>query len=813
MTGHLIMFQNYLKIAGRNLSRYQGFSFINIAGLAIGMACSILIFLFVGDELSYDRFHEKANLIYRIGLKGKIGDRKFIGSTSQAPLARTLVEEFPEVEQSTRIQPGINTVISYEDRSYFETRYLYVDSSFFDVFSFPLVRGNPETALAKPHSMVLTQSTAEKYFGDEDPIGKILHEADGNDFMVTGVAMDVPENSHFHFDVLASINTLPRSLEENWLSDYLYTYFVLNEEHPPGSFEAKLPAFMERHIGPQISEGLGITFEDWEASGNSMNFYLDPLTKIYLHSEASHQIEPTGDITYVYFFSIIAFLILLLACINFTNLTSAKSSIRAREVGMRKVMGSSRGKLIVQLLAESTFLTALAFMFSLVIVELMLPLFNNLSGKELSIQYLSNWYVLPGFLALIIVVGLLSGSYSAIMISSFQILTVIRGEVTTGSKRAWFRSGLVIFQYAISIVIIICTIIVYQQLEFIRNKKLGFKKEHVLVIDRAYGLEEKVTVFKEEILKHPGASHGSISSAIPGMQGWDGGVFQREDSPSEELFHFRLLRGDCELLKTFGYELAEGRFFSEEFPSDSMAFIINETAAKDLGFKNPVGEKIVEIADEVDKRTEHEVIGVVKDFHFNSLRDPIENLVIFLPRQYFPLYMSFRIDSKQVKDVIKHAEKTWKKMVPNQPFHYFFLEDNFNALHQTEQRTGKIFGVFSLLAIFIASLGLLGLASFMAEQRTKEIGIRKVLGASVKQILQLFSKDFILWGLAANLVAWPVAYWVMKSWLQNFAYRVTLPYWAFFIAGLIALFFALLTVSVQTIHAALKNPVRAISYE
>jgi len=807
------MFQNYFKIAGRNLSRYKGFSFINIAGLAIGMACSILIFLFVGDELSYDRFHEKVNRIYRVGQMGNIGDRKFIGSTTQAPVAKTLVEEFPEVEAATRIQRGINTVITYEEKSFFETRYLYVDSSFFNVFTFPLVRGNPETALSKPHTMILTESTAKKYFGDEDPIGKVLHEADGNDFMVTGVAMDVPENSHFHFDVLASIKTLPRSEEENWLSDYLYSYIVLKEGYPPDKFAGKLPAFIERHVGPQIQEALGITLDDWSASGNNMNYYLDPLTKIYLHSEATAQIEPIGDITYVYFFSVIAFFILLLACINFTNLTSAKSSIRAREVGMRKVMGSSRGKLIVQFLAESTFLTTIALLISLVIVELLLPLFNNLSGKELSVQYLSNLYVLPGFLLLIIVVGFLSGSYSAFTISSFQILTVIRGEVNTGPKKAWFRSGLVIFQYAISIVIIICTIVVYQQLEFIRNKKLGFKKEHVLVIDRAYGLEEKVMVFKDEILKHPGALNGSVTSAIPGMSGWHGTVFQREDSPAEELFHFRLLRGDYEVLNTFGYELVEGRFFSKKFKSDSMAFVINETAAKDLGFKDPVGKKIVEISEGVDERTTHEIIGMVKDFHFNSLRDPIENLVIYLPSHYFPLYLSFRIDSKRTAEIIRHAEKTWEKMVPNQPFRYFFLEDNFNALHQTEQRTGKIFGVFSILAIFIASLGLLGLASFMAEQRTKEIGIRKVLGASVPEIVRLFSKEFILWGLMANLIAWPVAYFVMKSWLQNFAYRVNMPYWVFFVAALVALFFAIITVSVQTIHAATRNPVKAISYE
>jgi putative ABC transport system permease protein len=335
----------------------------------------------------------------------------------------------------------------------------------------------------------------------------------------------------------------------------------------------------------------------------------------------------------------------------------------------------------------------------------------------------------------------------------------------------------------------------------------------VLVIDRAYGLEEKVMVFKDEILKHPGALNGSVTSAIPGMSGWNGTVFQREDSPAEELFHFRLLRGDYEVLNTFGYELVDGRFFSKKFKSDSMAFVINETAAKDLGFKNPVGKKIVEITEGIDERTTHEIIGVVKDFHFNSLRDPIENLVIYLPRDYFPLYMSFRIDSKRTAEIIKHIEKTWKKMVPNQPFRYFFLEDNFNALHQTEQRTGKIFGVFSILAIFIASLGLLGLASFMAEQRTKEIGIRKVLGASVPEIVSLFSKEFILWGLMSNLVAWPVAYLVMKSWLQNFAYRVSMPYWAFFAAALISLFFAILTVSVQTIHAATKNPVKAISYE
>ena len=807
------MFQSYFKIAGRNLSRYQAFSFINIAALAIGMACSILILLFVVYEISYDRFHEKSDRIYRVGQRGNIGDREFIGSTSQAPLARTLIEEFPEVETATRVQKGINTVITYEEKSFFETRYLYVDSTFFDVFTFPLIKGNPETVLAKPYTMVLSETTAKKYFGDEDPIGKTLHEADGNDFLVTGVAKDGPENSHFHFDILTSITSLERSKDENWLSDYLHTYFVMEEGCLAEKFEAKLPDFIERHMGPQIMEALGISLDNWHDSGNSMNYYLDPLTKIYLHSEATHQIEPIGDITYVYFFSVIAFFILLLACINFTNLTTAKSSIRAREVGMRKVMGSSRGKLVMQFLSESIFLTAIAFLFSLVIVELMLPLFNNLAGKELSIQYLSKWYVLPGFIILVIAVGLISGSYSAISISSFKVLPIIRGEITSGSKRAWFRSGLVIFQYAISIVIIICTIVVYNQLDFIRNKKLGFKKEHLLVIDRAYGLEEKDRLFKEEILRHPGVLYGSITSAIPGMSGWNGTVFQREDSPAEELFHFRILLGDEEVLNTFGFELVEGRFFSKKYKSDSSAFIINESAAKNLGFKDPIGMNIVEITEVMDDRRLHQVIGVVRDFHFTSLRDPIENLVIFMPRELFSRYLSFRINAKQTKEIISYIEKIWGKMAPNQPFRYFFLEDNFDALHVTEQRTGRIFGVFSILAIFIASLGLLGLASFMAEQRTKEIGIRKVMGASVTQIVRLFTGEFIIWGIMANLFAWPLAYFLMKNWLENFAYRITLPWWAFLAAGAVTLFFAIIIVSFQTVNAALKNPLQAISYE
>ena len=807
------MISNYLRVAVRILLRFKVYSVINVAGLAIGLACSILILLYVEDEMSYDRFHEKAHQIYRVGEIGNLGDRQFKEATAPAPLADALLDEFPEVLQATRIIKGINTVIRYEDKSFFETSYIYSDSTFFDVFSFSLVSGNPETALTEPFSMVISESASARYFGKEDPMGKVLHEADGNDFVITGVVKDNPANSHFHFDFLVSMNSLWESKSENWLSDGYYTYIVLQEDFPPAKLAKKLPGFTRKKMGPQILKYFGISIDEWSSSENDFNFYIELLTRIYLFSDASNQLEPTSEVRYIYFFITIAFLILILAAINFTSLTTAKSSIRAREVGIRKVMGSSRNRIIYQLLAESVFLSMLALIIALAAVELFLPTFNQIAYKDLSMNLFARWYVPPILIIGTLAAGVLTGFYSAISISTYNILAVLRGKLGPGNKRGWFRSGLVVFQFTIAIIIVAFTIVIYAQLTFIQNKNLGFDKEHVLVVDRAYGLEKQTEAFKYELLKHPGISNVTLTSTIPGKNGWGGAIFQKKDSPPEQLFHFSYLAGDLDFTKTFGIEMAEGRFFSDKYGADSMSIVLNETAVRSLGFKYPVGQNLMSIASSRDERVPFKIIGVVKDFHYAPMHEKIGNIAILYRKRYFPRYVSLRIDNQKMEEIIKYVEKTWKKLSMNQPFRYFFMDESFDDLYKSERRTGKIFTFFSILAIFIASLGLTGLSSFMAEQRVKEIGIRKVNGATIVNILSLLSVELTKWILIANILAWPVGWLLMKNWLQNFAYKTNLSWWIFVISGVTSLIIALLTISRHAIKLGLANPANSLRYE
>ncbi len=481
------MFRNYIKIALRNIFRYKGYSIINVLGLAMGMASVLLIILYIADEFSYDRFHKNAKDIYRVGSYGNIGDMEFKGTTTPAPLAKALMDDYDEVIYATRFLEGINTVITYKNQSFFETKYLYADTNFFKVFSFLLIKGDPETALKEPHSMVVSESTAKKYFGNKDPIGEILHEADGNDYRITGVAKDPPNNSHFHFDFLASINTFNWTSNKNWLNDAYYTYFLLQKDFPIKKLKAKLPEFAARYIGPQLKEQLGVDLKQWDSSENSYNFIFEPLTSIYLRSNATPQIEPVSDIRNIFFFTIITIFILILAIINFTSLTTARSITRAREMGMRKVMGSRRRQLVIQLLTESVFVSFAALIMALVIVELFLPTYNHIVDKVLSVRYLKQWFIIPILVITTIGIGLLAGLYSSVTISSFRTVSILHGSLGNGHKKNWYRNGLVVVQFFIAIVIIISTIVVYSQLNYIANKELGFNKKNLLVIGGSEG--------------------------------------------------------------------------------------------------------------------------------------------------------------------------------------------------------------------------------------------------------------------------------------------------------------------------------------
>ena len=805
------MFRNYLLTTLRSISRHRVFTLINVAGLAIGMAGCIMIMLYVTDELSYDRYHENAEQIYRAGIDGKIGNREMKTYTSAAPFARTMIEEFPEVKNAVRFHAASNRLITHGDRNFIEKGLYYADSTVFEVFSWKLIRGNPKTALAHPNSIVFTQSMARKYFGEEDPMNKTVTFDNEEEFKVTGIMEDVPHNTHFHFDFLASLNSVAHSQSETWMSDRYATYLLLQEGVRDRDLEPKLGDFLKKHMGPQIKEALGISMEEWLSSGNRYGYYLEPLTGIYLDSEATMQMEPLGDKRYVIIFSLVAVFILIIACVNFMNLTTAKASNRAKEVGMRKVAGARRKQLITQFLSESVVLSFIALIVSLALVHLMMPTFNQITQKELSIPYLSEPLFIPSLIVLAIITGLIAGSYSSLSLSSFNIITVLKGRISSGRKGAWFRSGLVVFQFAISVAIIIATFVVYNQLQYMQNKKLGFDKENVLVIERPYALGSQLKTFKQELLKNPEIITAEASNQVPGS-GFSGAVFQKEEAASDEMIHFRTMRAGYDFPEAMGMKIKKGRYFSEDFRGDSSCVVVNESAVKALGYDEPVGRHLMGYRNgEVVLKLK--IIGVMEDFHTESMHERIPNVVMRYPGNFNESYMAVRVNSQNIKRSLDKVERLWQEFLPQQPFDYFFMDTHFDNLHKSETRTGKLLGIFSVLAIFIASMGLFGLSSFITEQRTKEIGVRKVMGSTVTNILLLLNKQFTQWILIANIIAWPVAWYFMNDWLQNFAYRIDLSLQAFILAGLGSIILALITVSYQTFRAASVNPARSLRYE
>ena len=806
------MFKNAVKVALRNMKRQKAYSLINILGLAVGMACCILILLWVQDELSYDRYHEKADQIYRVVVKGRMSNRDINFSSSPAPLAKVLVDDFPEVQEATRFLRSRNVLVRYKDIHFNESLMLYTDPSFFSVFSIPLIKGDPQKALSQPNSVVITKAAALKYFGDQDPIGETLTMNNRVDFRITGLAENILQNTHFHSDFFVSLITIPDSQSPNWFSNPYHTYIVLKEGASPDELQVKFPGIITRYVGPWAQKIMGITMEQFQASGNTFGYFLQPVTSIHLHSDLEYELEPNGSVTYVYIFSVIAFFILIIACINFMNLATARSANRAKEVGVRKVLGSNRSRLIRQFLVESIMLSFISLVFAVVIVELLQPVFNNLSGKQLNINLSGNWILLPGFLAVMLFVGVLAGSYPAFFLSAFHPISVLRGKRIAGMKSSWLRNRLVVFQFTISIILLVGTFVVYRQLEYTRNKKLGFEKEQVLVVQRAHNLGPQKEAFRNELLKHPGVINVAYSNSVPGRHFGDW-THRAEGAPADEIVRMFILRADFNYLDTLQMDMVSGRYFSQARPADRDSVIINETAVKTFGLENPVGKRLVRGTLTPGKDELVTIIGVVKDFHFESLHRKIRPLAINLLSDEEGRYISVRTEPEVIPQVLAFSENKWRAFVPGQPFEYFFLDDDFDRLYTAEKKVGRLFTSFSILAILVACLGLFGLASFTAEQRTKEIGIRKVLGASVSGIIVLLTREFSKWVLLANLVAWPVAYFVMHRWLQNFAYRISIGVWMFVLSAFLALVIALATVSYQAVRAALVNPAKSLRYE
>ena len=807
------MLSNYFKTVLRHLLKNKIYTFINIFGLAIGLASFLYISLYVLNEMSYDRFHEKAKNIHLVGFQYHIGSNQFDMALGPCPLAAALVNEFPEVETATRIftktYRGNYNFVEYDNKQYREELFFYADSSVFDVFTIPFISGNPKTALLHPYSIVLTPTMVKKYFGSDNPMGKMVKLEDGNLYTITGVVHPFPPNSHFRFDFLASFNSLDKSRDPDFYDTAVYTYIVLNEKALAADLEAKFPAFARQHYKPIIAKLMGLSVEEFEAKGNKLGFCLVPLLDLHLHSPLTNDFESRGDIKGVYIFIAIALIILIVACINFINLTTARSSQRANEVGVRKVVGSSRKQLVAQFLAESIFLCSVAVIMALVCVYLCLPFLNQLTGTEISLSVLTSWFLLPAILIFTLVVGTTAGSYPAFLLASFQPIFVLKGKGQSNSKGKGFRNALVVFQFTASIILFIGTIIISHQIEFMRKKNLGFNKEHVVVVQSAQKLGTSQISFKNNLLQHPDIISASYSDCLPKLM-LEIKPFQKEGSASDENHLFITMFSDYDFIKTYQPELAQGRFFDKQFSTDSTAILLNEAAVTDLEFDYPLEKRLLLNLHGVKPLN---VIGVFKDFHLEPLHYKIRPFAaLLLSNQTAPL-LSIRIRPGGIPKTLQDIEETWSRFVPGQPCEYVFYDEQFDKDYRAEIQSGKILTSFSALAIFIACLGLFGLASFTAEQRTKEIGIRKVFGATITHILTLLIKDFTKWLLYANLLAWPIAYFIMNKWLQHFAYRTTISWSVFIYVGIMTSVIAIGTITWQAIRAALSNPVESLKYE
>lgn len=800
-----------LKIAVRTLWRNKSFSAINILGLSIGLATCMVIMVFIYHELSYDKFNEKSDRIVRVIFVGSVQGGKMKEAHVMPPVAQTLKADFPEVEDATRLRIAGSPMVSYQDKILKAEGFAYVDSNFFDVFTLPMVAGNPATALSHPESVVITKETAHMYFGNEDPLGKVIHIKSWNkSFTVTGIINEVPSASHFHFSFFASMSGLEEARQNSWMTSEFFTYLVLPEGYDYKKLEAKLPGVINKYLGPQLQQGMGMTLQEFREKGNELGLQLQRLTDIHLRSDATGELSATSDIRYVYIFGAIALFMLLIACINFMNLSTAGASKRAKEVGIRKVIGSGKKQLIWQFLAESIVLTFIALFIAILLVQLFFPAFNQLSGKTLGLSIFRNPALIACIIILVIITGLLAGSYPAFFLSSFKPVAVLKGKITTTKNALSLRSGLVVFQFFISIVLIICTSVVYMQLNYIMNKKLGYQKEQVIVLPDTWILGDKESTYLGQIKKDSRVVSASLSGYVPAGQSFNNNFFLYETDVAAQVktLHYQV---DPDYIPTLGMEILAGRNFNASMFTDSNAIILNETAAKVFGWgKDAIGKNLRTYFKKEDKST-FQVIGIVKDFHFRSLHEPISPLVMTMGNNTGGILV--KINTTDIPGFITHLKDQWSDFGLESPFTYAFLDERFRKTYEAEQNTGKLLGIFAGLTIFVACMGLLGLAMFTAQQRTKEIGIRKVLGASVSNIVTLLSKDFIKLVILAFIIASPLAWFIMNKWLQDFAYRTDIGAWVFIAAAGLSMLIAFITISIQSVKSALANPVKSLRTE
>lgn len=811
------MFQNYFKIAWRNLLKNKTFSLINIIGLASGLACFILITLYVSDELSFDRFHEKANRIYRINSDIVFGGNKLHLAVASDPMGAALKKDYPQVEEYVRFYNSNGSkLIKKGDQYINENAVSHADSTLFDVFTLPVIAGDAKTALNEPNTVVVSESAAKKYFGTVDAVGKTIETNDNNStlYKVTAVIKDIPHNSHFNFSMIFSMDNV-RYQWGNFLSHNHQTYLLLKPGTDPKEFEKNFSPFIDKYVVPQAAEFMQIkSMDEFEKAGNKLEYSLMPLTDIHLNSDRIPEMGINGNRQYVYIFSVIALVVLILACINFMNLSTARSSSRAKEVGIRKVVGSEKRYLIRQFLTESILTTIIATVLAVAIASLCLSWFNDLSAKELHLSDLLQPKYLTFLIALPIIVGLLAGVYPAFVLSSFNPIVVLKGKLSGGLKRSNLRNVLVVGQFTMSIFLIAATIIVFIQLNYIQTKKLGFSKDQMLIINGTSALGNNRDAFKNEVSKLTGVKGSTYAGYLPvsGSSRNDMSYSTSSAMTAENSMNMQTWNIDHDYIPLMEMEIIKGRNFSREFGTDSNATILNETAAKFFG-DDPIGKKIYTFyQDQIGTRLiSREVIGVVKNFHFQSMKENIGPLCFRLADNSWAT--AFKVSTSEIKQLVGDIENKWKTMAPGLPFSYQFMDEAFDSMYRVEQRTGQLGLTLAIIAIVIACLGLFGLATYTAEQRIKEIGVRKVLGATVTNIVSMLSRDFMLLVLFASVLAIPLAWWAMNKWLQDFAYRIDIGWWIFLVAGVIAFLIAFMTVSSQAIKAAIANPVTSLRTE
>ena len=789
------MLKSYLTVALRSLRRHRAYSFINIAGLAVGMACVLLIVLYIQDERSYDQYHVKKDRIYRlvtgVAQAAYDGIAKVPGAWGPAAL-----EDLPGIEAMARLRFSSTVLVNRGDLQFYEGGGFYTDPAVFDVFSFAMQQGDPATALDDPNGIVLTESLARKYFSEENPLGQTLTFDNQQERIVTGVLADVPANSHFTFTFLLPIAAEPDSLQYDWVRNQHYTYVLLEANTAPEAVRAQMPAVLARRIGE-------------EAAANYTP-RLQALTDIHLGSNLWREMAVNGNRDYLYLFGAVAFFILLIACINFMNLATARSARRAREVGVRKASGARRSALMQQFLGESILMSVIAVVLAVGLVSLLLPSFNQITGKTLSLGVLLESGMLLGLVSLTLFVGLLAGSYPAFVLSAFRPVSVLKGDVA-GPGRVGLRKALVVFQFAISIILIVAVGVIDNQLHFIQSKDLGFNKDQIVIVPiRDNAMTANLETIKQEFLNQPGVISVAASGNLPGGGDW-GFPLYPEGIPDDQRPPARILAVDHDFIDTYQMEIVAGRSFTDQGIDAQGAFMLNEEAARQIGWDNPVG-KTMGLPPSISPEA-LTVVGVVQDFHFRSLHESIGPLVFFKPQPFWFSLFSIRISPDNVETTLARIEEVWDRFDPVHPLTHSFLDQTFQALYQSEALVRTLLNYAMALAILIACLGLFGLAAFTAEQRTKEIGIRKVLGASASGIVLLLSKDFARLVAVAFVVAAPLAYFAMNRWLEAFAYQIDLSWPLFLVAGLTALAIALLTVGYQAVRAALADPVKALRYE